>query len=86
MILMMNHLNSMLFGASVGCPDMLASGGALQCNSAENIAENATILWPHCTVIAKSAMRNAMQQSKNHYARSLIYSTAHTAIPTRRVS
>ena len=60
MILMMNHLNLMQFGASVGDHGVLTFGGALQCNSAENIAENATILWPCCTVMAKSATKNAM--------------------------
>ena len=55
MILMMNHLNLMRFGASVGGCSMLAFGGASQCNGAENLAENAMILWPHCTIMAKSA-------------------------------
>ena len=47
-------------------------GGGLRCNGAENVAENATILWAHCTVVAKSATKNAMQRSKNRYARSLL--------------
>ena len=47
-------------------------GGALWCNGAENIAENAMILWPCCTIMAKSATKNAMQWSKNCYARSLL--------------
>ena len=45
---------------------------AFRCLSAKNVAENAMILWPHCTIIAKSATKNAMQWSKNHYARSLM--------------
>ena len=55
---------------------MLASGGASQCNGAENVAENAAILWPHCIIMAKSATKNAMQQSKNCYTRSLFDDTA----------
>ena len=50
-------------------------GGTPWCNGAENVAENTMILWPHCTIIAKSAMKNAMQWSKNHYARSLFFHT-----------
>ena len=46
--------------------------GASWCNGAENIAENVMILWPHCTIVAKSATKNVMQWSKNHYARSLL--------------
>ena len=68
-ILTMDHPNLMLFGASAGYHGMLASGGALQCNG----AENAMILWSHCTIIAKSATKNAMQWSKNCYARSLVF-------------
>ena len=74
MILMMNHPNLMLFGASVGDHGMFMFGGASWWNGAENVAENATILWASCTIVAKSATKNAMQQSKNYYARSLVSS------------
>ena len=68
---MMNHPYLMLFGASAGVRGVLMFGGASHCNGAENGAENAIILWPRCTVVAKSATKNAMQRSKNRYARSL---------------
>ena len=73
MILMMNHPNSMLLSALAGVCSVLTFGGASRCNGAENVAENATILWPVAPSWQKVQRKMQCNGQKKRYARSLFY-------------
>ena len=73
MILMMNHPNLMCFSASVGDRGVLMFGGASQYNGAENVAENATILWPVAPLWQKVQQKMQCNGQKKSYTRSLLF-------------